>query len=280
MSRFRTLLSTLSLFASASAYAAPDLQISDLLGNSIESVLPAGASFGFSGSIVSLEQLKKGEPRLVIAAIPDGQALPEDMICIPFAFDVVSVVVNNSNPLKEIHVAQLARIYSASSDSADKWGQVGLADAWKERRISACLPPQSEWVTMQIFDKNIMGGAALREGLTIIPTRAVLEQTVREQSQSIVIMRGVNIPDGGKTLAITRGSGADAYSYQPTESGIFFGDYFLRLPFYIVLRKDASEQTRALAAELLSDNVAAALAKAGFVPAPKSERAPELYLAK
>lgn len=282
MSRFSSLIKVSTSLVAFSALwqglVASPVLITDLWEEPVKEVMPEGMDYKVQGSIVSLDMLASGEAEIALIPIPDGREFPQGMVCIPVAFDVVSILVNESNPLEKISLPELARVYSSRSDGAVKWGDLGLTGIWEERTINACVLDSSEWMAMQLFRNYTVQDGLMRDGLITLSARKVLEQTVGEQSTSIVIMRGIDIPAGGRALAISRDNGADSFSYQPTESSIYFGDYAMRLPFYVVMKADADESTRKVAELLLSDAMADELAKFGYIPAPKTERDLSLYL--
>jgi len=272
----------LSILASATLNAAEiSFRVSDLLIDPIKGIVDSGEFADvdciFEGSVNALAELHDGRADLIIAAVPDGRPLPEGMVSIPFVFDVATVVVNNSNPIKEISLNKLTVAFTKTSTGAKKWGALGLKDAWAERSIAAYLPQSSNTITLELFRNMTVKDDGFRDGIGVWTSRQQLERVVREQGPCLVLMRGLNIPGGGKALSISIKDGTDSFSYPPTESSIFYGDYALRLPFYILFRKNAPQGVKDLATRILSDSVAAKLSAAGFVPAPKSERDSRLH---
>ncbi len=267
-----SLLACSAVIACNSLCAAP-LIVSDILETPLKSALPGTLECRYAGSIVALEELRSGRADIVVAAIADGNPLPEGMLCIPLAFECAVVVVNNSNPLDKIGLDELGKIF-AGGEAMEKWGALGLSDAWRERSISVFIPAPGEGITLPLLRSVAMQGKPVREGAGIITSASQLETVVREQSQSITLLRGLAVPSGGRALSITSSEGL---AYPPSVSSVFYGDYPLRLPFYVVLRPDAPAPVQDTLAQLLDNKVAAALAAYGYVPAPESERDLEVY---
>ncbi|MFA5257019.1 MAG: substrate-binding domain-containing protein [Opitutales bacterium] len=270
------LTTALSLLAATGLNAdALRVKVSDLLINPVKGILTSCATAdpanAFEGSISALAEVRDGTADLALVAVPDGETPPDDMVCIPFAFDVATVVVNNGNPIKQITLRTLASAF-ARSGGADKWGSLGLKDVWAERSIAAYIPESSSGVTLDLFRSMTIKNGSFRDGLNVWTSRDQLEHIVREQAQCLVILRGIDVPNGGRALLVSETDGQEIFPYPPTESSVFYGDYPLRLPFYIVFRKDASQQVKDFAALMLSDETAKTLSAAGLVPAPKSER--------
>ena len=252
------------------------IQASDVIGQTAADFLKEGidsgtVSFKAEGSINALTALKDGSADLAILAIPDGQPLPDGFDCRPLAFDVVTVVVNEGNPLKEINLATLSMILAKSTASADKWGIAGLTDVWAAKSISIYLPSPSNGITYQILRNSTVKGGRFSDSAVTWKDTEQVNHIVREQAGCIVVIRGNSVPGGGKSLAISSRDDRQ-YSYMPTPDSVFYGDYVLRLPFYVVVKKDAPDSVKAIEKSLFSEAAAQKFAAAGFIPVPKSER--------
>ena len=68
--------------------------------------------------------------------------MPRDEFNIyPFAYDVAVIVVNDSNPIDEISVAQLRGIFGSNEEfNLNTWGELGLS-GWGSRNIKRSLLP-------------------------------------------------------------------------------------------------------------------------------------------
>ena len=266
-----TTLSTTAALADGLRVQASDILETPLAGYFAQCDSPK-VTCSFEGSVSALAAIRNGAIDLAIIAVPDGQQPPEDLVSVPFAFDVATVMVNDSNPLKEISLPTLAAVLSKDSASTDKWGALGLKEPWDTRSITIYLPATSSGVTLQLLRSKTIVGGQFKESVGTWANKDVMGQIVAGQTASIVVMRGIKIPGGGRALSISAKDGADQYAYQPTRASVFYGDYALRLPFYIVTRPDASPEVKSLINDLLSDKTADLLESNDFVPVPKSER--------
>lgn len=251
------------------------IQASDILANPLSGYFASYAASKvectFEGSVNALSAMRDGHADLAIIAVPDGQKLPEDFECTPFVFDAAIVVVNENNPLREINLRQLAQIL-ARSGSLDKWGGLGLRDPWETRAITVYLPDSSTGVTLQLLRCMTIMSGPMKDGIGTLASPEQTAQIVRDQTSSMVVIRGLVAPLGGRALAVSLKDGADQYAYLPTQDSIFYGDYALRLPFFIAVKKDAPKEVRDVVDALLTDATADVLGAAGFIPVPKSER--------
>jgi ABC-type phosphate transport system substrate-binding protein len=252
------------------------VQASDIIVDPVKGILDACPSpkvtVSFEGSVNALAALREGRADLAIIAVPDGQPLPADLVCKPLVFDVATVVVNDSNPLTEINLRTLAMVLARSSASSDKWGVLGLKDPWASRSITVYLPDASNGITLPLLRSMTVISGKFSDSAGVWTTKDQMEHIVREQPSSIVVMRGNNVPGGGRALGISLKDGKDQFAYRPTQDSVFYGDYPLRLPFYIAVRKDAPQPVLDLEKVLLSDASATLFDAAGFVPVPVSER--------
>jgi hypothetical protein len=271
------ILSFAAVALSLSAQAATvRVRISDIIETPVKGILTAStdprAEVALDNSTGAIESVRSGESALAVVAIPDGTKLPDDLNCAPFAFDVAMIVVNNINPLQQTDLHTLSLVLSATAQNGDKWSAFGLTDIWANKNILVFLPDSSNGITLQLLRSQTVGNDKLRGGFIYLTGKENADVLVREQSECLMVVRGLDVPQSGRALQISVKSGADAFTYPPSESSVFYGDYPLRLPFYIVTKKDAPESVAKLETLLMSDDAAAKLSKAGYVPVPKTER--------
>jgi len=224
------------------------------------------------GSIDAIAALKNGNADMAVLAIPDGQSKPDGFDCKVLAFDVATVIVNESNPIKDMNLATLSMILAKSTASSDKWAIAGLKDQWADKSISVYLPSPSNSITYQILRNYTVKSGRFSDSVVNWISVDQLAHIVSEQVNSLVVIRGNVIPSGAKALGISVREGDRQFAYTPTQDSVFYGDYVLRLPFYVVTRKDAPDSVKDVAKALLSDAAAEKFAAAGFIPVPKSER--------
>ena len=234
---------------------------------------PINVELAVENGTMAMESVRAGKADLAVVAIPVGESLPQDLDCAPFAFEVATVVVNDINPLKKTDLTTLAAALSASTQDDGKWALFGMKDAWADRNILIYLPDSSFGITLPLLRSQTLRHDAIRENAVYMTQRDSADVFIREQSSSLMVIRGINIPQNAHALELAIDKGKDSFAYPPSESSVFYGDYPLRLPFYIVTRKDGAKPAANVKAFLLSDAVAEKLAAAGYIPVLKSERA-------
>jgi ABC-type phosphate transport system substrate-binding protein len=270
----RTAIVAILLLAQTLSAAGEQLRVcvSDILAATAFPLVTAAAPGMEAEALNSMEALRRirsGEADLAIIATPDGTGLPEDLHCAPFAYEVTIIVVNNSNPLKETTLDALANALSASGGST--WKVFGIDGMRGENHFVLHLPDSNSSMTQQILRSHSFRQGSFKENAVILSANDDPELAMREQADCLMALRGLQVPQSGHALQIASSS-ETAFAYPPTESSVFYGDYPLRLPFYIVTRKNAPSPVADLEEALLSDSAAQTLAEAGYVPVPKSER--------
>jgi hypothetical protein len=267
-----------SLIGVCTAHAkAVRMEASDIIASSIAAYLKPqidekAVECISKGSFDALAALKNGTADIAILAIPDDQTLPEGFDCKVVAFDVATVVVNENNPLKEINISTLSMILAKSTASADRWAITGLKDPWNTKTISIYLPDASNGITCQLLRNYTVKGGRFSDSVTTWTSDDQVQHIVNGQSNCLVVIRGNKIPGGGRALGISARDGDRQYAYTPTQDSVFYGDYIIRLPFYVVTRKDAPDSVKFVAGTLFSDAAAEKFANDGFISLPKSER--------
>lgn len=278
----RKLLTPLLLLALPAAVHAEtlNLQGSDLLEGVIMDVVAAyqarhpdaQVNVDMTGSVVGRTKLSGGTVDLAILAMPDGQAgASEGMVAVPFAFDVLTIQVNEENPLKELSIPAIESIYGTRSNrSFTKWGDLGLEGAWATRSISAHAPDANHGIYRSMFGHMILNGGPLKPGVAEWAQSAQLLDIVGQDGAAIAVVPGNATTRTTRALFIARKEGD--YAYPPTEDSIYYGDYPLRLPFLIVYPEGSAAKVKDFVAFLLDDEAATLLRQAGLVPVPQSER--------
>lgn len=246
---------------------------SDIIAETARSIMETvapGSEPEVRNSADALQRIRSGEADLAIVAIPDGTELPGDLHCVPFANEVAILVVNDSNPLKETSLDVLANALSTTGNN--KWSVFGLGGIRAEKNFVLHLPDTASSMTQQVLRSHTIRAGSFKENTVILSANDDPETFVREQVDCLMVLRGLKVPPSGHALMIANDSSENAFAHPATESSVFYGDYPLRLPFYIVTRKDAPRAVADLEENLLSDAAADELTKAGYVPVPKNER--------
>lgn len=223
------------------------------------------------GSSLAFEALQAGQADIVVVAVPDGTSIPTQYKAIPFAFEVASVIVHEQNPIKELRLEQLSRIFSSGeSEVISNWGGTGVLGPWQSRTVSPHILDESAGITHDLFNAVVSGGRPLRSGVHEWETLDLLRNAFSKEESAIAVIPGAELPSGARALLI--GKSREDYSYAPASDSVYYGDYPLRLPYYIVFQKAEQARLKDVIRELLTDDTAKSIVEARLIPAPASER--------
>ena len=78
-----------------------------------------------------------------------------------------------------------------------------------------------------------------------------------------------NIPENSNLKVLFVAQDDESIAYGPSIENLYYSDYFIRLPFYIVYKLRDSDRLSPLISTLLSDSVADILDNNDFFPLPK-----------
>lgn len=272
------LLLPLSLIVTAQA---EEIRIaaSDLLADYILAPLNAYASENDStfvvdsiGSLPALDRLRSDEIDLAIIAVPDGDEVPRDEFSVyPFAYDVAIIVVNATNPIDEISVARLGGIFGSKEElNLNTWGELGLS-GMGSRNIKALAGTSDESISLELFKYSILKGGVMKPSVSMIKDTEV-EDLIGSDGASIAILSRKPENKNIKVLMVSSENDIYAPAFGPTDDNVHYGDYPIRLAYYIVynLRDDA--KLRPTIRELLNDEVAMSLRSKDLIALPETVR--------
>lgn len=277
--KFSALLSSgILLLAGVYSCSAATISGSDLLGPAIEKALAAEISsaevefdFEFEGSLLGVKALESGESVAAILALSDDTEKPQGLTLLPVAYQVAAFAVNTENPVRELTFSELSAIY-AESGSINSWGDLTTEVSWEERGITPWAVRSSRTMSLELFNAMAIEGSLLKPAVRYTEQMgdAVLN-LAREDSSVILLVPQIEAIPSVRFLAVKQDEGGQAYT--PSADNVFFGDYPLRLPFYLAIPGSTPKQvTASILKGLFSGSVIEAMQTAGFVPLPESER--------
>ena len=272
------LLLPLTLIATAQA---EEIRIaaSDLLADYIKAPLKAYAAENDTslvvdsiGSLPALDRLRSDEIDLAIIAVPDGDEVPLDEFSVyPFAYDVAVIVVNASNPISEISVAHLGGIFGSNQElNLNTWGELGLS-GMGSRNIKALAGTSDESIALELFKYSILKVGVMKPSVSMVKDTEV-EDLLRSDATSIAIISRMPENKNIKVLMVSSGSDTYAPAFGPTDDNVHYGDYPIRLAYYIVYNQGDDAKLRPTIRELLNDEVATSLRSKDLVPLPETVR--------
>ena len=268
----------LSLIATAQAEEIR-IAVSDLLADHILAPLKVyGAENDTTfvvdsiGSLPALDRLRSDEIDLAIVALPEGDEVPRDEFNIyPFAYDVAVIVVNDSNPIDEISVARLGGIFGSNEElNLNTWGELGLS-GWESRNIKALAGINDKSIALELFKHSIFKGGGLKPNVSVVKDTEI-EDLIGSDVASIAILSRVPENSNIKVLMVSSGGDTYAPAFGPTDDNVHYGDYPIRLSFYILYNARDDVKVRSTIRELLNDEVATSLRANDFIALPDTLR--------
>ena len=251
---------------------------SDLLSEAVRTALREElesrgmeAELSFKGSLLGMRGLEDGSIDACLLAVPDSIEMRSDVPRYPLAFQIVALVVDAENPLTELSYRQLADAFRQQGPIV-KWGDLTDDPAWRDRNLSLAASRVENTVTLELFSALVLRGRPLKGSIRYLPgsDRKVLD-TVIEDPSTLLLAPSMALEERHKYLAIKKEDSGQAYT--PTRDNVFFGDYPLRLPFYLVVSNQLDTATlKALLSACYSASVTRALQEMNCLPLPERER--------
>ncbi|HBR94691.1 MAG TPA: hypothetical protein DEA90_11055 [Opitutae bacterium] len=268
-------------FALITSVHAEEIRIaaSDLLAEYIQAPLEAyGSEYDTTftidsiGSLPALDRLRSDEIDLAIIAVPEGSEVPREEFSIyPFAYDVAVVVVNESNPLDEISLSHLGGIFGTNEEfSFNTWGELGLS-GWGSRNIKPLAGTSEESIALELFKYTVFKGGAMKPSVAMVKDTEI-EDLLRSELASIAILSRMPTKSSVKVLMVSSGSDSDAPAFGPSDDNVHYGDYPIRLAFYIAYNPRDAEKLRKVIRELFDDEVAKSLRENDLIALPDTVR--------
>jgi ABC-type phosphate transport system substrate-binding protein len=252
---------------------------SDLLSGYIEAPLNAyGAEndttfvINSIGSLPAIDRLRSDEIDLAIIAVPEGDTVPREEFGIyPFAYDVAVIVVNESNPIDEITLQHLGGIFGANEEfNLNTWGELGLS-GWGSRNIKPKTGTSEQSIALELFKYSVFKGGSIKPSVAMAKADEI-EDIVGSDAASIAILSRMPTKGNVKVLMVSDGSDPDAPAFNPSDDNVHYGDYPIRLAFYIVYNNRAEARLRGVIRALLDDEVAASLRANHLLALPDTVR--------
>ncbi|TVP81758.1 MAG: hypothetical protein EA353_01215 [Puniceicoccaceae bacterium] len=250
---------------------------SDLLAKFIEApLLKFGAEHEIVfdidgiGSLPALDRLRANEVDLAIIAVPRGSEVPRDEFNIfPFAYDAAIVAVHENNPLIEISLAQLAGIFGSNEESNfNTWGDLGLS-GWGNRSIKMLSGAGGDSIALELFKHSAFRQGTMKSSVTVVSPREV-EGLIGSDASSIAILSKMPTQQNVKVLMVSPDARSTAFG--PSNDNVHYGDYPIRLAFYIAYNQRNSSRLERVIRALLGDEVATSLRSHDMLPLPDTVR--------
>lgn len=251
---------------------------SDLFGEGVRDALEveleaAGleAEITFDGSLLGLRDLEEGTVDASLLAIPEGSAEETSLRKFPVAYQIVACAVHATNPVTELTYDELVNLYRDNGTIED-WSQLTLDPTWADRKVTLMASRRANAITLELFNAIVLKGDRLKPSVRYIQgTDAELLATIVEDPTVLLLTPAIRVEGPVKLLAIRKTETDQGYT--PSIDNVFFGDYPLRLPFYLVVSEAMDRETIGMLLTVLySDAVTEALEAASSLPVPELEQ--------
>lgn len=273
--RFATLLLACALPFCAQA----DVRVvgSDLIKPVIEPVLQnfqtktgEVVQLSMSGSMPGSEKWQDGNAEILVEAVLPGRPVPHGAI--PLAYSAIIVQVSPANPVQELTLPQLAAIYGQNiGQSIQRWGELGASGTFANQSINPAVVENRQRILIDQFRSSVLKNQQFRQSVKRLASQSEVQAALSGDPGTIVITDRLPASGAAKALSLSLGGQGD-FAFGPTEQNIHYGEYPLRMGYYLRLHPQASAATREVAMTLLGAQVSQRLVEAGFIPTPETLR--------
>lgn len=224
-----------------------------------------------SGSLPMIEDFLSDRLDICILALPEDSEFPvledEKIIKIPFGYKSSVVVVNAENPISEITIDELASMFGDSSATANllSWRDFGMS-SFSTSSIKAYAVKEDAGIASDLFRYTVLSEKSFSSSVTFDGENNVQRMIVQDKAAIGVFPSN---PKNANLKVLFVAQDEEAIAYGPSIDNIYYSDYPIRLPFYIVYNIADTEQLYPLINILLSDSVADIIEENDFYPIPK-----------
>ena len=275
------------LWCGARSDAAAGLTVvgSDLLGAPFATAVADFArgreltiNLDLSGTRLGYEQLQAGKADLGLLVFDPKEKIPGDpYVVAPVAYHTAVVVVPAELSLTQLSIQQLRTIYGESEAAPYKrWNDLGVAGSWGDIPILPVISGPGGGLSYDLFRYTVLTSPKLRTTVTLRDDGPAALKQVSGRDGGIVVVPV--LPAGNpalKTLLLARG--VNDVAFGPTPDNLYSGDYPIRLPLYLVFRKDAAPRVLPLLRFFLSEDAVPLWQNAQLIPLPAQARTKEVF---
>lgn len=224
-----------------------------------------------SGSLPMIEDFLSDQLDICILALPEGREFPiledDKIIKIPFGYISSVVVVNVENPISEITIDELVSMFGDSSASANllSWRDFGMA-SFSTSSIKAYAVKEDAGISSDLFRYSVLSEKSFSSSVSLGSEDEVQRMIVQDKAAIGVFPAK---PKNANLKVVFVAQDKESIAYGPSANNVYYSDYPIRLPFYIVYNKADSKQLYPLINILLSDSVCDIIEENDFYPIPK-----------
>ena len=253
------------------------LAYSDLLPEAFESACQAFTeSIGVKietarmGSLPILEEFLQGQFDLCVIAMPDGIEMPklddDQYNLIPLAYKTAVVVVNKDNPIRQIRLDQLSAIFgSQEGQSLKNWRDLNIS-GYAISSILPLIPIEDSGITSELFRHRVLSSYDYTASVRAIGLD-LLKGNIANSSSAIGILPKDPEVEDIKVIFVSKDK--DSIAYGPTSENIYFNDYPIQLPFFILYDLNQTKRLLPIISYLLKNEIEDVLTEGAFFPVPE-----------
>ncbi len=253
------------------------MAVSDLMADSLEASIADLAeqnslkiSFSKQGSLPALERLTSDELDIAVIVLPEGHAMPDSRYTVyPLAYDVAVLAVNEDNPIGEVSLPQLEGIFGSDGrEDYQSWEGLGLS-GWTGRSIKTFAAEIENSISNELFKFTVLNSGGFKRSVSLVDV-ASAERAISSDVTCIGLLSRKLDSRRIKTLMVSTGN--DTPAYGPSPDNVHYGDYPLRLPFYVVFETSNRNRIKPILAYLLSEGCSKLLQSKNFYALPDTVR--------
>ncbi len=176
------------------------------------------------------------------------------------ARDGIAVVVHPDNPVNELTIEQLSKIYTGAITN---WSAVGGND----RKVSI-LSRESSSGTYAFFREHVMGDQDYTTDAKLMPaTSAIIEATAEDRGSIGYVGLGYVAEAGGRVKALKVKVDESSEAVAPSEEAVKSGEYGIARPLYLYSAGEPTGAAKAFIDFALSEAGQAIVSENGYVTA-------------
>ncbi len=174
--------------------------------------------------------------------------------------DGLAVMVNPKNPLSELTIEQLRKIYTGEYTN---WSDVGGSS-----KPIVLLSRESNSGTYVYFQEHVLNKADYAKTAMLLPSTAAITKSVSEDAAAIGY-GGIAYAEHAAVKMIKVKTSADAPAVAPSTETVLNGTYPISRPLYLYTNGQASGDVKAFINFVMSDAGQKILTETGYISAPK-----------
>lgn len=271
----------LPLLCALSLHAAPFKIVgSDLLSPALNRGLAAYAErndreieVSLEGSGIGLDRLRRGEADLAVLVFAPGTTLPsEEFVLLPVAYQTAVLAVRGSIPVSQLSYGQIGGIYGDSEQSNHRrWSEVGVSGPWSARSILPVAVSRQGGLAFDLLRSEVLKVNRLKPSVLQFNTPdEAIKRIAGDEGGIAVLPQPPPENSGLKVVLVSRED--QSVAYPPTPDNLHNGDYPLRLPVYLAVRKADVTRLNLMLRFLLGEEALPVWNQAGLIPAPVQAR--------